>query len=190
VAAATPLSADEGAYAPAVAEVVVFHHTLGLTAPVHGFADELRAAGHTVHTPDLYEGKTFETYEEGSAHSDALGGPMALVERARAEVELLPSDLFYVGFSSGVLAAQSLAQTRRARAARCSAIRRFLLASGATTGRRRGPTACGCSCTLSKATRTSRSRRGSPRPCPEQSCSPIPVVSTSSPSTTSRRRRC
>jgi dienelactone hydrolase len=112
VAAATPLSADEGAYAPAVAEVVVFHHTLGLTAPVRGFADELCAAGHTVHTPDLYEGKTFETYEEGSAHSDALGGPMALVERARADAELLPSDPFYVGFSSGVLAAQSLAQTR------------------------------------------------------------------------------
>lgn len=93
-------------------EVVVFHHTLGLTVPVRRFADALRVAGHTVHTPDLYDGKTFETYEEGSAHFDALGGPMALVERARAEVEALPGDLVCVGFSSGVLAAQSLAQTR------------------------------------------------------------------------------
>jgi dienelactone hydrolase len=95
-----------------VAEVVVFHHTLGLTGAVRRFADELRAAGHTVHTPDLYDDRTFDTYEEGSAHFDELGGPMAAVERARAEVESLPSDLFYVGFSSGVLAAQSLAQTR------------------------------------------------------------------------------
>ena len=95
-----------------VAEVVVFHHTLGLTAPARRFAGELHAAGHTLHTPDLYDGRTFETYEAGSAHSETLGGPMAIVERARAEVESLPSDLVYVGFSSGVLAAQSLAQTR------------------------------------------------------------------------------
>jgi hypothetical protein len=46
----------------------------------------LRAAGHTVHTPDLYDGRTFETYEDGSAHSETLGGPMAIVESARAEV--------------------------------------------------------------------------------------------------------
>ena len=95
-----------------MAEVVVFHHTLGLTAPVRRFADELRGAGHTVHTPDLYDGRTFETVEEGAAYSETLGGPMPAVERARAEVGSLPSDLFYVGFSSGVLAAQSLAQTR------------------------------------------------------------------------------
>ena len=95
-----------------MAEVVVFHHTLGLTGPVRRFAGELRAAGHTVHTPDLYDGRTFETYEDGSAQAETLGGPMAAVERARAEVESLPSDLFYVGLSSGVLAAQSLAQTR------------------------------------------------------------------------------
>ena len=95
-----------------MAEVAVFHHTLGLTGPVSRFAGELRAAGHTVHAPDLYDGRTFETYEDGAAHFETLGGPLAFVERARAEVEPLPGDLFYVGFSSGVLAAQSLAQTR------------------------------------------------------------------------------
>jgi dienelactone hydrolase len=95
-----------------MAEVVVFHHTLGLTGPVRRVSDELRVAGHTVHTPDLYDGRTFETYEEGAAHFETLGGQLAFVERARAEVESLPSDLFYVGFSSGVLAAQSLAQTK------------------------------------------------------------------------------
>jgi dienelactone hydrolase len=96
----------------AVAEVVVFHHALGLTDPVRGFATALADAGHTVHTPDLYGGRTFGTIEEGMAHSEELGGPMAIVDLARAAVEPLRSEVFYVGFSLGVLSAQSLAQTR------------------------------------------------------------------------------
>jgi dienelactone hydrolase len=96
----------------AVAEVVVFHHALGLTDAMRDFADELRAAGHTVETPDLYDGRTFDTIEDGIAYSEELGGPMAIVERARAAVASLPADAVYVGFSLGVLAAQSLAQTR------------------------------------------------------------------------------
>ena len=95
-----------------MAEVVVFHHALGLTDPVRRFADALRAAAHTVHTPDLYDGLTFETIEAGIAHSDELGGPMAIVERARASVESLPHGVVYIGFSLGVLNAQKLAQTR------------------------------------------------------------------------------
>jgi dienelactone hydrolase len=95
-----------------VAEVVVFHHALGLTPWVGSFAESLRSAGHTVHTPDLYDGRTFETIEDGLAYSEELGGPMATVERARAAVESLPADVVYVGFSLGVLPAQSLAQTR------------------------------------------------------------------------------
>jgi dienelactone hydrolase len=96
-----------------MAEVVVFHHALGLTDWVRGFAITLRDAGHTVHTPDLYDSRRFGTIEEGMAHSEELGGPMAVVERARAAVEPLPSEVVYVGFSLGVLPAQSLAQTRR-----------------------------------------------------------------------------
>jgi dienelactone hydrolase len=96
----------------AVAEVVAFHHALGLTPSIRSFADELRAGGHRVHTPDLYDGRTFGTIEDGMAYSEELGGPLAIVERARAAVESLPSDVFYVGFSLGVLSAQSLAQTR------------------------------------------------------------------------------
>jgi dienelactone hydrolase len=95
-----------------VAGVVLFHHARGLTLPLKRFADGLRSAGHDVHTPDLYDGQTFATIEEGMAHSEELGGPMALVDRARREVESLPSDVFYVGFSLGVMPAQSLAQTR------------------------------------------------------------------------------
>jgi len=95
-----------------VAEVVVFHHSLGLTEPVERFAQALRDAGHTVHTPDVYDGRTFETIEEGMAHAEELGFPLGVVERGRAAAADLPSDAFYVGFSLGVMIAQSLAQTK------------------------------------------------------------------------------
>jgi dienelactone hydrolase len=95
-----------------MAEAVVFHHALGLTDAVRRFADGLRGAGHTVYTPDLYDGRTFHTVDEGMAHSDELGGPVAIVDRARAAVASLPSEAVYIGFSLGVLSAQALAQTR------------------------------------------------------------------------------
>jgi dienelactone hydrolase len=95
-----------------VAEVIVFHHALGVTDAIRGFGDELSGAGHTVHTPDLFDGRMFDTIEDGMAYSEELGGPMAMVDRARAAVDSLPSDVFYVGFSLGVVSAQSLAQTR------------------------------------------------------------------------------
>jgi dienelactone hydrolase len=95
-----------------MAEVVVFHHALGLTDSIRRFAAAWGDAGHTVHTPDLYDGRTFESIEDGMAYSEELGGPMAIVDRARAAVESLSSEVVYVGFSLGVLPAQSLAQTR------------------------------------------------------------------------------
>lgn len=95
-----------------MAEVVLFHHALGPTDRLRGFADELRAAGHTVHAPDLFDGRTFARIEEGLAYSEERGGPMGMVERGRAAVASLPADVVYVGFSLGVLPAQSLAQTR------------------------------------------------------------------------------
>ena len=96
----------------AMAEVVVFHHSLGLTDSVRRFADTLRGGGHTVHTPDVYDGRTFDTIEEGMAHAEELGFPMGIVERGRAAAAELPADAFYVGFSLGVMIAQSLAQTK------------------------------------------------------------------------------
>ncbi len=56
-----------------MAEVLFFHHALGLTSGVHSFADRLRAAGHVVHTPDLFEGRTFATVDEGVAHAKSIG---------------------------------------------------------------------------------------------------------------------
>ena len=94
-----------------MAEVVLFHHAQGLTPGIAGFAEELRAAGHTVHVPDLFEGRTFGTLEEGMAHVRELGfGEVA--ERGVRAVDGLPADLVYAGFSLGVVPAQRLAQTR------------------------------------------------------------------------------
>ena len=92
-------------------EVLLFHHALGLTDGVQAFADDLRAAGHVVHTPDLYEGTTFATVPEGVAHARQTGFG-TIMERGAAAAEGLPSDLVYGGFSLGVLSAQQLAQTR------------------------------------------------------------------------------
>ncbi|GAA4593975.1 dienelactone hydrolase family protein [Planotetraspora phitsanulokensis] len=93
-----------------MAEVVLFHHALGLTPGVVAFADALRQAGHTVHTPDMYDGRTFATVDEGVAHAREIGFGEVL-ERGLRAVEGLPGDLVYGGFSLGVLPAQKLAQT-------------------------------------------------------------------------------
>jgi dienelactone hydrolase len=94
-----------------MAEVVLFHHAQGLTRGVVAFADALRRAGHTVHTPDQYDGRTFPTLEEGVAHAEEIGFGEVL-ERGLRAVEGLPAALVYAGFSLGVLPAQRLAQTR------------------------------------------------------------------------------
>ncbi|PSL54184.1 dienelactone hydrolase [Saccharothrix carnea] len=94
-----------------MAEVVLFHHAHGLTSGVREFAERLRQAGHTVHTPDLFEGHVFERLEDGAAYAQEVGFG-TIVERGRAAASELPSDVFYAGFSLGVLPAQMLAQTR------------------------------------------------------------------------------
>lgn len=92
-------------------EVLLFHHAHGLTAGCLAFAEDLRAAGHVVHTPDLYEGKTFPTLAAGVAHAEQVGFG-TVVERGWRAAEGLPDTLVYAGFSLGVLPAQMLAQTR------------------------------------------------------------------------------
>jgi dienelactone hydrolase len=94
-----------------MAEVVLFHHAQGLTPGVAAFAAELRRAGHAVHTPDLFEGRTFDTVEDGVGHAEELGFGQ-VIERGVQAVEGLPAELVLAGFSLGVLPAQKLAQTR------------------------------------------------------------------------------
>lgn len=94
-----------------MSEVLLFHHAQGLTPGVTAFADTLRAAGHTVHTPDLYEGNVFATLDEGLAYMRSVGFA-GILERGEAAALGLPTGLVYAGFSMGVVPAQSLTQTR------------------------------------------------------------------------------
>ncbi|MEJ2752592.1 MAG: dienelactone hydrolase family protein [Chloroflexota bacterium] len=92
-------------------EVVLFHHAQGLTPGITAFADQLRDAGHIVHTPDLFDGRIFKDIESGMAFVRELGFG-EVMERGERAVEGLPADLIYAGFSLGVVPAQKLAQTR------------------------------------------------------------------------------
>ncbi|MDX6302201.1 MAG: hypothetical protein QOF53_3415 [Nocardioidaceae bacterium] len=94
-----------------MAEVVLFHHVQGLTDGIRAFADGLRAGGHTVHTPDLFEGELPGSVDEGIAHVRSVGDHV-LGERAERAVADLPAGLVYAGFSWGAATAQQLAQTR------------------------------------------------------------------------------
>ena len=94
-----------------MAEVLLFHHAQGLTRGVRAFAGDLRAAGHTVHTPDLFDGRTFESIDEGLAYIRDIGFD-DMRERGVRVADRLPRALVYAGFSFGVLPAQKLAQTR------------------------------------------------------------------------------
>ena len=94
-----------------MAEVLLFHHAQGLTPGVLAFADELRGAGHVVHTPDLYDGNTFDDLDEGVGYARQVGFDN-IAERGRLAAEGLPNEVVYGGFSLGAASAQMLAQTR------------------------------------------------------------------------------
>jgi dienelactone hydrolase len=91
--------------------VVVFHHARGLTPGIQAFADELRAAGHTVTTPDLFDGKKFESIEDGVGYAQQIGFGN-VIERGKVAANGLIQHVVYAGFSLGVMPAQMLAQTR------------------------------------------------------------------------------
>jgi dienelactone hydrolase len=94
-----------------MAEIVLYHHVQGLTEGVRLFANRLQRAGHTVHTPDLFDGRRFDSIEEGMAFAGDAGFA-ALAERGVAAAERISPEVVYAGFSFGVMAAQQLAQTR------------------------------------------------------------------------------
>ncbi len=94
-----------------MAEVLLFHHAQGLTPGVVAFADELRAAGHTVHTPDLFDGRVFASIADGVAFINETGFDELRTQGVHM-ADGLPSELVYGGFSFGVMIAQELAQTR------------------------------------------------------------------------------
>jgi dienelactone hydrolase len=92
-------------------EILLFHHAQGQTRGFLAFADELRAAGHVVHAPDLYDGKIFTDLNDGVRYAKEVGFG-TISERGRLAADDLPNELVYAGFSLGVMPAQMLAQTR------------------------------------------------------------------------------
>lgn len=94
-----------------MAEVLLFHHAHGQTRGFLAFAERLRAAGHVVHTPDLFDGNTFTDLDAGVGYAREIGFD-SILERGRLSADGLPADLVYAGFSLGVMPAQLLAQTR------------------------------------------------------------------------------
>lgn len=91
--------------------IVVFHSALGRRPAVHRFAERLRAHGHDVHVPDLFDGKVFDRLEDGVAERDAVGIP-GLMGRAASAMADMPDKVVVVGFSMGAGSAQWLAATR------------------------------------------------------------------------------
>ena len=95
-----------------MAEVLLFHHAQGQTDGFAVFAEDLRRAGHTVHTPDLFQGRTFDSIDEGMAYATEIGFPDEIIARGEQAANELSEALIYAGFSLGVVPAQKLAQTR------------------------------------------------------------------------------
>jgi len=91
--------------------VVLFHHAFGCTEGVKGFAARLRADGHDVTVPDLYDGRSFDALDAGIGYAKEVGFD-TILERGRLAADRLPNEIVYAGFSLGVMPAQMLAQTR------------------------------------------------------------------------------
>ncbi|MEU0832056.1 dienelactone hydrolase family protein [Streptomyces sp. NPDC005969] len=89
--------------------IMLFHSTYGLRPAVHAAAARLRGAGHEVHVPDLFDGHTFETVEEGMAFKDELGKDELLKRAVLAAAPYSERGLVYAGFSLGAATAQTLA---------------------------------------------------------------------------------
>src|SRR5205809_6004507 len=91
-------------YSLVMTTVLLYHHAQGQTPGFLAFADELRAAGHTVHAPDLYDGNTFDSLDDGVGYAKQVGFD-TIIERGRRAAEGLPNELVYSGFSLGVMPA-------------------------------------------------------------------------------------
>jgi dienelactone hydrolase len=67
-----------------MAEILLFHHAQGLTLGVLTFADDLGAAGHVVHTPDLYDGNTFADLDDGVGYAKQASGAATTTAACRS----------------------------------------------------------------------------------------------------------
>ena len=118
-----------------MAEVLLFHHALGLTRGCLSFADRVRAAGHVVHAPDLYDSNVYSDLADGIRYAREVGFD-TISERGRLAADSLPDGIVYAGFSLGVAPAQMLAQTRPGAKGPCCSTRASRPRSSAAHGRR------------------------------------------------------
>lgn len=93
-----------------MATIVLFHHVLGLTSGFEALADALRAGGHEVETPDMFDGRAFGSIEEGIGFV-AEEGEEALGARGLAALPE-PGGVLVVGGTSfgAAVAATAVAQ--------------------------------------------------------------------------------
>jgi len=89
--------------------IMLFHSMYGLRPAVHAAADRLRAAGHEVRVPDLFEGHTFVSVEEAEAFREETGKEELLKRAVLAAAPYSDQGLVYAGFSLGASVAQTLA---------------------------------------------------------------------------------
>lgn len=94
-----------------MADVVLFHHVMGLTDGVRHLADALSSDRHRVHTPDLYDGRVADSLEDGFAIRNEIGAE-TIDARIDDALDELGDEIVFAGISMGVMAAQRLAQTR------------------------------------------------------------------------------
>ena len=165
-----------------MAEVLMFHHAQGQTPGFHAFADELRGAGHIVHTPDLFDGRTFGSIEEGVGFAGEVGFG-ELIDRGVSTANGLPDALVYAGFSLVCSRPRSWPRPGRVPAARCCSTRVLPSRSSGRRGRMGRP----CRSTAWMPTPTSSTRGTSMPPARSlgqpsmPSSSSIRVTSTTSP---------
>lgn len=90
-----------------MATVILFHSICGLRALERDAAARLRALGHDVIAPDLYEGQVAGSMDDGFALKDAIGW-RTLCERAEAAIADQPASAVLGGFSFGAAIASHL----------------------------------------------------------------------------------
>ncbi|MEW2229235.1 dienelactone hydrolase family protein [Streptomyces sp. NPDC007044] len=89
--------------------IVLFHSVYGPRPAVHAAADRLRAAGHEVVVPDLYDGRVVDTVEAGRAIREEIGNEELLRRAVLAAAPYSERELVYAGFSLGGALAQTVA---------------------------------------------------------------------------------
>lgn len=94
-----------------MADVMIFHGITGLIPRAAGIEQPLLEAGHRVVCPDLFEGNSFETPEEGFEYLEKVRF-RTLLGRAEEAIADMPPETVLIGISMGTGVASHLARER------------------------------------------------------------------------------